>query len=141
MRHGHNHHYHHHHHHQSVLPKGRSFTADSVTKGCSSAHRQFFHRKLRDRGCSVTIEGIGAVASRCFPHPTLSLASEQTLKDLKRSQGHQRGGEESVCTFGFYGASTSKIIGARMKSFLMIMKANEIQGWIVPKLSRHLSYG
>ena len=29
----------------------------------------------------------GAVASRCFPHPTLSLASEQTLKDLKRSQG------------------------------------------------------
>ena len=38
---------------------------------------------------------IGAVASRCFLHPTLSLASERTLKDLKRSQGHQRGGEES----------------------------------------------
>ena len=38
---------------------------------------------------------IGAVASRCFPHPTLSLASEQTLKDLKRYQGHKRGGEES----------------------------------------------
>ena len=30
---------------------------------------------------------IGAIASHCFPHPTLSLASEQTLKDLKRSQG------------------------------------------------------
>ena len=38
---------------------------------------------------------IGAVVSRCFPHPTLSLASEQTLKDMKRSQGHQQGGEES----------------------------------------------
>ena len=38
---------------------------------------------------------IGAAASRCFPHSTLSLASEQTLKDLKRSQEHQRGGEES----------------------------------------------
>ena len=38
---------------------------------------------------------VGEVASRCFPHPTPSLASEHTLKDLKRSQGHQRGGEES----------------------------------------------
>ena len=33
-------------------------------------------------------EFIAAVASHCFPHPTLSFASEQTLKDLKRSQGH-----------------------------------------------------
>ena len=32
---------------------------------------------------------IGAVACRCFPHPTLSLASGQTLKDLKRFQRHQ----------------------------------------------------
>ena len=31
---------------------------------------------------------IGAPASRCFPHLTLSLASKQTLKDMKRSQGH-----------------------------------------------------
>ena len=38
---------------------------------------------------------IGEVASCCFPHSILSLASEQALKDLKRSQGHQRGGEES----------------------------------------------
>ena len=29
-----------------------------------------------------------AVASRCFLHLTLSLASEKTLKDLNRSQGH-----------------------------------------------------
>ena len=38
---------------------------------------------------------IGVVASHCFLHPTLSVTSEQTLKDLKRSQGHQRVGEES----------------------------------------------
>ena len=38
--------------------------------------------------------------SRCgsfplFSAPTLSLASEQPLKDLKRDQGHNRGGEGS----------------------------------------------
>ena len=49
--------------------------------------RKVFHRKLRNQGCSFTRDLIGAVASRCFPHPTLSLAPEQTLKDLKRSQG------------------------------------------------------
>ena len=38
---------------------------------------------------------IDAIASRCFPHPTLSLASEQTLKYLKGSQGYWRVGEES----------------------------------------------
>ena len=54
--------------------------------------RQVFHCKLRNQGCSFTRDLIGAVASRCFPFPTrsLSLASEQTLNDLKRSQGHQR---------------------------------------------------
>ena len=56
--------------------------------------RQVFHRKLRDQGCSFTRDWIRTVASRCFPRPTLSLASEQTLKDLKRSQGHQCGGKE-----------------------------------------------
>ena len=63
-------------HHQCVLPKGRSSTANSGTK--------------------VAVLGrIGAIASRCFPHPTLSPASEQILEDLKWSQGHQRGDEES----------------------------------------------
>ena len=57
--------------------------------------RQVFHRKLRNQSCNFTREWIGAVASCCFLHPTLSLASEQTLKDLKRSQRHQHGGEES----------------------------------------------
>ena len=46
----------------SVLPKGRSSTANSETK------------------VAVLLGKIGAVASRCFPHYTVSLASEQTLK-------------------------------------------------------------
>ena len=76
-------------HHQSVLPKDRSFTANSGTKTAilplqtQEPRLQFYQGR------------IGAVASLCIPHPTLSLASQQTLKDLKRSQGHQRGGEES----------------------------------------------
>ena len=57
--------------------------------------RQVFHCKFRNQGSSFTRDWIGAVASCCFPHTTLSLTSEQTLKDLIRSQGHQRGGEES----------------------------------------------
>ena len=57
--------------------------------------RQVFHRKLRNQGGSFTRDLIGAVASRCFLHPTPSLASEQTLKDLKRSQWHRHGSEES----------------------------------------------
>ena len=61
----------------------------------ANGRRQVFHRKLRNQGCSFTRDLIGAVASRCFLHLTLSLASQQTLKDLKRSQGHQRGGEEN----------------------------------------------
>ena len=51
--------------------------------------RQVFHRKLRNEGWSFTMDLKGAVAPLCFPHPTLSLASEQPLKDLKRSQGHE----------------------------------------------------
>ena len=63
--------------------------------------RQIFHRKLRNQGCSFTRDWIGALASGSFPHLTLSLTSQQTLKDLKRSQRHQRGCEE--CGFGQLG--------------------------------------
>ena len=52
--------------------------------------RQVFYRKLRNQCCSFTRDWIGAVPSRYFPHSILSLASEQTLKDLKKSKGHQR---------------------------------------------------
>ena len=82
----------------SVLPKGRSFTArlQGEKPRLEFCQRQVFHRKLRNQGCSFTKDLIcAAVAFRSFSHPTLSLASEQTLKDLERSQGHQRGGEES----------------------------------------------
>ena len=78
----------------SILPKGRSFTAHSGTKvlvllkGRSSTANSGTH-------AAVLLGWIGAVVSLCFPHTTLSLASEQTLKDLRRYQGHQRGGEES----------------------------------------------
>ena len=68
----------------SVLPVGRSFTANSGTyaailpKGKSS---------ISNSGTWVAVlPGMNRCGS--FPlllHPTLSLASEQTLKDLKRS--------------------------------------------------------
>ena len=61
----------------AVLPKGRYSTANSGTQ-------------------AAVLLGMNRCGS--FPllsAPTLSLASEQTLKYLKRSQGHQRGGEES----------------------------------------------
>ena len=78
----------------SVLPKGRSFTASAGTM-LQFCRGQVFHHKLKNQRCSFMRDWIDAVASRCFPHPTISLASEQTLKDLKRFQGDQRGGEES----------------------------------------------
>ena len=56
-------------HYQSILPKGRSFTANSGTR---------------------VVVLLGMSRCGCFPllsAPTLSLASEQTLKDLKRSDG------------------------------------------------------
>ena len=37
--------------------------------------------------------------------------------------------------------STSKVIGTCTKWFLLIMMGNDIQGWMGPKFSRHLSYG
>ena len=45
--------------------------------------RQVFHCKLRTRGCGFTRDWIDAVASCCFLHPTLSLASEQIRKDSR----------------------------------------------------------
>ena len=47
----------------------------SLSSSECSAQRQVFHHKLWNQS---------------------RIASEQTLKDLKRSQGHQRGSEESV---------------------------------------------
>ena len=41
--------HHHHYHYQSVLPKGRSFTANLGTKAAILAQRQVIHRKLRNQ--------------------------------------------------------------------------------------------
>ena len=77
-----------HHHHQIILPKGRSLTSNSGTMAAVL---------LKGRSCNENLGTQAAVSlgmDGCsfFPHPTLSLACEQTLKDLKRSQGHQLGG-------------------------------------------------
>ena len=78
-------------HYQSVLPKGRSYTESAGTKVCSSAKG----RSSTATGTKVTILlGMNRCSSFLLLS-TLSLASEQTLKDLKRSQGPQHGGEES----------------------------------------------
>ena len=77
--------------------QGQVFHCKLRHQGCSSAQKQVFHRKHSNQDCNLL--GMyccaAAVASRCFPHPTLSLASEQTLKNLKRTPRHQRGCEES----------------------------------------------
>ena len=62
------------------------------------------------------MDRIGAVASSCFAHPTLSLASGQALKDLKRSQGHQRGGEERDLANGVLRTSPKFTIGFLIRS-------------------------
>ena len=90
--------YHHHHHqqqqhHQCVLPKGRYFTTNAGTKIAFLFKGRSF---TANSGTKVSVLlGISAVAYICFPHPILSSASEQIIKDLKRSQGPQREGEES----------------------------------------------
>ena len=55
--------------------------------GLQFCRRHIFRRKLGNQGCNFTRDWIGAVASRCISHPTLSSASEQTLKDLSKIPG------------------------------------------------------
>ena len=98
--------------HATVCSTAEHYSYDHHNHNQCSAQRQVFHCKLRHQDySSAQREGlppqtqeprlqfykgwIGAVPSHCFPHSTFSLASEQTLKDLKISQGHQRGGEAS----------------------------------------------
>ena len=70
---------------------------------------------------------IGVVASRCFPHPALSLTSEQTLKVLKRSQGHQHGGQESwIYLTGISGLHRNSPQGLNISS---IRVSDQIEIW------------
>ena len=82
------------HHHHSVLPKGRYFTASARTYAVVLP-KAGLPPETHEPGLQF-YQGLNRCGS--FPllsHPTLSLVSEQTLKYLKRSQGHYRGGEES----------------------------------------------
>ena len=89
--------------HQSDLPKGRSFTANAGTKVAVLSKAR---SSTANSGTKVAVLlGINSCGS--FPllstplSLSLSLASEQTLKDLKSSQRHQQGGEKSG--FGYLG--------------------------------------
>ena len=76
---------------QSLYLRHRSFYNLSVASPTSHLILQPFFRFYYVTSSSLTVRKQGricAVASRCFPYPTLSLASEQTLKDQRRSQGH-----------------------------------------------------
>ena len=90
-----------------------------VTSSVCSAQRQVFHCKRSNKGCS-SAEGNSSTANSetkiavllvmnmcssflLLSTPSLSLSSEQTSKDLKRSQGPQGGGGERE--FGITGPS------------------------------------
>ena len=70
----------------SILPKGRSFTANLGTKAAVLPKGR---SSTTNSGTKVAVLlGMNSCgSSHCFPHPTLCLESEQTLKDLNRSQG------------------------------------------------------
>ena len=70
---------------------------------------------------------IGTVASRCFSHPTLSLASEKILKDLKRSQGHQRGGKESELANWTLWTSPKFTIGVKYQFHQWFLTRSEVR--------------
>ena len=79
----------HHHHHQGILPKDRSFTANPGVKAAVLFNGR---SSTADSGtqAAVLLGIIGAVTSRCSPHPTLSLAYEQTLKDPRGTSVEMR---------------------------------------------------
>ena len=81
---------HHHHNHHECSAQGQVFHCKCKNQGCSSAQGR---SSIANSGTKAAVL-LGALASHYFPYPTLSLESEQTLKDLKRSQGPQCGGEE-----------------------------------------------
>ena len=83
------------HHHQNVLSNSRSYTANSGTQAVVLPKGRSF---TAYSGAKVAVllgmHRCGNFPLHSEPH-CFSLASEQILKDMKRSQGPQRGGEES----------------------------------------------
>ena len=84
-----------HHHHHECSAQGQVHYCKRRNLGCSSTEGRCCTANSANK-TAVTRYWIGAVASRCFQNPTLSLGSEKTLKGLKRSQGHQREHEEWI---------------------------------------------
>ena len=81
-------------HYQSLLSSGRSFAANSRTKAA------VLPKGRSSTANSGTKTAVSLGMNRCGSFPLLSaplssLASERSLKDLKRSQGSHHGGEES----------------------------------------------
>ena len=70
----------------AVLPKVRSFTANSGTKA-AVLPKASIPLQTQEPRLQFYQGWIGAVTSRCFFHPTLSLASEQTLKGWEDTRG------------------------------------------------------
>ena len=77
-------------------------------EGCNSAQRQVFHCKLRNLGCCFTRNE--QVRQLPISFRTPSLASEQTLKDLKR------GGEEWIWLTGSSGLHRNSPQGLNISS-------------------------
>ena len=66
------------------MPKGRSCTLRK--QGFNSAQRQVTANSGTQAAALLRMDRCGSF--HCYPHSTSSLTSEQTLKDLIRSQGH-----------------------------------------------------
>ena len=72
---------------------------------CCFAQRQVFHRKLRNQGCNFTRdEQVRQLPVVFAPHSLIIIS--RNLENLKRSQEHQRRGEESG--IGYWALRTSR---------------------------------
>ena len=87
--------------HKSIRPRAGLSLQNSGTKAAVLTKRR---PSTANSGIKVAVL-LGMNRCGSFPHLALSLASEQILKDLKRSQGYQCGGEESG--FGNWALRTS----------------------------------
>ena len=76
------------------MPKGRSFTANSGTKAAVLPKDRCSTAKSGTK-VAILLEMKKCGRFPLFSESPPSLASEQTLEVLKRSQGHQRGSEVS----------------------------------------------
>ena len=68
-----------------ISAQGQVFDSKLRKQRCSSAERLIFHRKLGNKGCSFTRDK--QVRQLLVAFRTLSLVSEQILKDLKDPRG------------------------------------------------------